>query len=54
MIDLETAAGIPGIDEATFQKYALDKQNSPRIEALAGTELTERKAALAIPSKPTN
>ena len=29
-IDLETAADIPGIDDATFQRYVLDaKQNCP-------------------------
>ena len=39
-IDLETAADIPGIDEATFQKHALDaKQNCPVSKALAGTEI---------------
>ena len=39
-IDLETEAEIPGIDEAAFQKYALDaKQNCPVSKALAGTEI---------------
>ena len=39
-IDLETEANIPGIDEATLQKYALDaKQNCPVSKALAGTEI---------------
>jgi osmotically inducible protein OsmC len=38
-IDLETEADIPGIDDATFQKYALDaKQNCPVSKALVGTE----------------
>ncbi len=39
-IELETEAEIPGIDDATFQKYALDaKQNCPVSKALAGTEI---------------
>ena len=39
-IELETKAQIPGIDEATFQKFALDaKQNCPVSKALAGTEI---------------
>ena len=39
-IDLETAAEIPGIDDATFQRYVLDaKQNCPVSKALAGTEI---------------
>ena len=39
-IDLETEADIPGIDEATLQKQALDaKQNCPVSKALAGTEI---------------
>ena len=39
-IDLETEAEIPGIDDATFQKNALDaKQNCPVSKALAGTEI---------------
>jgi osmotically inducible protein OsmC len=39
-IDLETEAEIPGIDDPTFQKYALDaKQNCPVSKALAGTEI---------------
>jgi osmotically inducible protein OsmC len=39
-IELETGAEIPGIDNATFQKYALDaKQNCPVSKALAGTEI---------------
>jgi osmotically inducible protein OsmC len=40
LIELETEARIEGIDEATFQKYALDaKQNCPVSKALAGTEI---------------
>ena len=39
-IELETEAEIPGIDDETFQKYALDaKQNCPVSKALAGTEI---------------
>jgi lipoyl-dependent peroxiredoxin len=39
-IDLETHADIPDIDNATFQKYALDaKQNCPVSKALAGTKI---------------
>ena len=39
-IDLATEADIPGIDDATFQKYAQDaKQNCPVSKALAGTEI---------------
>ena len=39
-IELETEADIPGIDEATFQRDALDaKQNCPVSKALAGTEI---------------
>ncbi len=39
-IDLETEGDIPGVDEATFQKYALDaKQGCPVSKALAGTEI---------------
>ena len=39
-IDLETEAEIPGIDDATFQKAALDaKQGCPVSKALAGTEI---------------
>ena len=39
-IDLETAAEIPGIDDATFQRYVLDaKQNCPVSKALAGTDI---------------
>ena len=39
-IDLATEAEIPGIDDATFQKYASDaKQNCPVSKALAGTKI---------------
>ena len=39
-IDLETHADIPGIDDTTFQKYALEaKQNCPVSKALAGTKI---------------
>jgi len=39
-IDLETEAEVPGIDDATFQKNALDaKQNCPVSKALAGVEI---------------
>jgi lipoyl-dependent peroxiredoxin len=39
-IELETEADIPGLDDATFQKYALDaKQTCPVSKALAGTEI---------------
>jgi lipoyl-dependent peroxiredoxin len=39
-IDLETEADIPGIDDATFQKYAHDaKKNCPVSKALAGTDI---------------
>ena len=39
-IDLETVAEIPGLDDAAFQKHALDaKQNCPVSKALAGTEI---------------
>ena len=39
-IELNTEADIPGIDDATFQKYALDaKQNCPVSKALSGTEI---------------
>ena len=35
-----TEADIPGIDDATFQKHALDaKQNCPVSKALAGTAI---------------
>ena len=40
-IALETEAEIPGIDDATFQKYANDaKTNCPVSKALAGTEIS--------------
>jgi lipoyl-dependent peroxiredoxin len=39
-IDLVTEAEIPGIDDATFQKFANDaKQNCPLSKALAATEI---------------
>src|SRR5438046_402020 len=39
-IELETEAEIPGIDDATFQRDALEaKQNCPVSKALAGTEI---------------
>jgi osmotically inducible protein OsmC len=39
-IELETEAQIPGIDEATLQKLALDaKQNCPVSKALTGTAI---------------
>ena len=39
-IDLETEAEVPGVDDATFQKYAADaKQNCPLSKALAATEI---------------
>jgi osmotically inducible protein OsmC len=39
-IELETEADIFGIDDAAFQKYALDaKQNCPVSKALAGTDI---------------
>lgn len=39
-IELATEADIPGIDDATFQKYAQDaKQNCPVSKALAGTQI---------------
>jgi lipoyl-dependent peroxiredoxin len=39
-ISLETEADIPGVDDATFQKYANDaKENCPVSKALAGTEI---------------
>lgn len=39
-INLETEAVIPGIDDATFQKYALDaKQNCPVSKALMATQI---------------
>lgn len=39
-IELDTEALIPGIDEATFQKHALDaKKNCPVSKALAGVDI---------------
>lgn len=39
-IALETEADVPGLDDTTFQKYALDaKQNCPVSKALSGTEI---------------
>ncbi|MFL5342743.1 MAG: OsmC family protein [Gemmataceae bacterium] len=39
-IDLATEAQIPGVDDATFQKYAADaKQTCPVSKALAGTQI---------------
>ena len=39
-IALETEAEVPNVDEATFQKYALDaKQNCPLSKALASTTI---------------
>lgn len=39
-INLETEAEVPGIDDATFQKYALDaKQNCPVSKALMATPI---------------
>jgi len=39
-IDLDTEAEIPGVDDATFQKFANEaKQNCPLSKALAGTEI---------------
>lgn len=39
-INLETEAEVPGIDDPTFQKYALDaKQNCPLSKALMATPI---------------
>jgi lipoyl-dependent peroxiredoxin len=39
-IALETEAEVPNVDDATFQKYALDaKQNCPLSKALASTTI---------------
>jgi osmotically inducible protein OsmC len=39
-IELDTEAQIPGVDDAAFQKFALDaKQNCPVSKALAGTSI---------------
>ena len=40
-IELETEAEIPDVDDAAFQKYALDaKQNCPLSKALAATPIS--------------
>ena len=40
-IELETEAEIPGVDDATLQKYAQDaKQNCPLSKALAATQIS--------------
>ncbi len=39
-IDLETTAEVPGLDDTTFQRQALEaKQTCPVSKALAGTEI---------------
>jgi osmotically inducible protein OsmC len=39
-IELDTEAEVPGLDEATFQKYALEaKETCPVSKALTGTEI---------------
>ena len=39
-IDLETTGDVPGVDDATLQRHALDaKQNCPVSKALGGTEI---------------
>ena len=39
-IQLDTTAEVPGLDDATFQRHALDaKENCPVSKALAGTEI---------------
>jgi lipoyl-dependent peroxiredoxin len=39
-IELINEAEVPGVDDATFQKYATDaKQHCPLSKALAGTEI---------------
>ena len=39
-IELDTQAEVPGLDDATLQKYALEaKENCPLSKALAGTEI---------------
>lgn len=46
-VELVTEAEVPGIDEATFQKYALEaKQNCPVSKALAATEIQLRAKLL--------
>ena len=40
LIELETEAEVPGLNDADFQKYALDaKLNCPVSQALAGPEI---------------
>jgi osmotically inducible protein OsmC len=40
-IELETEAEIPDVDDAAFQKYALDaKENCPLSKALAATQIS--------------
>ena len=40
-IDLETEGEVPGIDDATFQKFADEaKRSCPVSKALAGPEIT--------------
>jgi lipoyl-dependent peroxiredoxin len=40
-IELETAADVPGMDEATFQQYAQTaKENCPVSKVLAGAEIS--------------
>lgn len=40
-IELKTEAEIPDVDDAAFQKYALDaKQNCPLSKALAATQIS--------------
>jgi osmotically inducible protein OsmC len=40
-IELETEADVPGVDDASFQKYAQDaKQNCPLSKALAATQIS--------------
>lgn len=40
-IELETEAEVPDVDDAAFQKYALDaKQNCPLSKALAATQIS--------------
>src|SRR5215469_1579156 len=49
-VELRTEADIPGIDDATFQRIALDaKQNCPVSKALAGTEI-DLTAKLLMPA----
>jgi lipoyl-dependent peroxiredoxin len=39
-IELDTEAEVPGLDDATLQKYALEaKENCPLSKALAGTKI---------------